>query len=107
MEPTTTFDWTAFGLGFAAATAIALFLRYRAAQSGRLDLSAPPTFKVPFGTAPKEPYNPPSLDDLSPELRAQVLLLKAQGEKIEAIRLVRQRTGQGLKEAKDIVEAIL
>jgi hypothetical protein len=105
MEPTT-FDWTAFGLGFAAATAIALFLRHRAARSGRLDLSGPPVFKVPFTAPPAEPYTPPPITDLSPELRAQILLLKAEGHKIEAIRLVRERTGQGLKEAKDIVEAI-
>jgi large subunit ribosomal protein L7/L12 len=107
MEPTSTFDWTAFGLGFAAATAIALFLRYRAAQSGRLDLSAPPSFKAPFSTPPAAPYIPPPVTDLSPELKAQILLLKAQGQKIEAVRMVRQRTGLGLKESKDLVEAIL
>jgi ribosomal protein L7/L12 len=107
MEPTTSFDWLAFGLGFATASAIALFLRHRAAQSGRLDLSAKPAFKVPFTAAPKQNYTPPTLDDLSPALRAQILLLKAEGQKIEAIRMVRQRTGLGLKEAKDVVEAIL
>jgi ribosomal protein L7/L12 len=106
MEPSS-FDWSAFGLGFAVATVIALFLRHRAAKNGRLDLSAPPTFKVPLSSTPAAPYTPPPITDLSPELRAQILLLKAQGEKVEAIRLVRQRTGQGLKEAKDIVEAIL
>ena len=32
--------------------------------------------------------------------------LLAQGEKIDAIKLVRQQTGSGLKDAKDFVEAI-
>jgi ribosomal protein L7/L12 len=45
------------------------------------------------------------MGDLSPELRSQILRLKADGRTIEAIKLVRERTGQGLKEAKDIVEA--
>ena len=36
----------------------------------------------------------------SPDVRAAI----AQGHKIEAIRLVRERTGLGLKEAKDLVE---
>jgi hypothetical protein len=77
MEPSTSFDWLAFGLGFATATAIALFLRHRAAKSGRLDLSAPPTFKVPFSSTPVEQFTPLSIADLSPELRAQILLLKS------------------------------
>ena len=37
---------------------------------------------------------------LGPEIKAAL----AQGEKIEAIRLVREKTGLGLKEAKDLVE---
>ena len=37
---------------------------------------------------------------LVPEIRAAL----ARGQKIEAIRLVRERTGLGLKEAKDLVE---
>lgn len=39
-------------------------------------------------------------------LDTQVLSLLHGGRKIEAIRLVRERTGQGLKEAKDAVEAL-
>lgn len=37
---------------------------------------------------------------------AEVRALMAAGQKIEAIKLVRQRTGLGLKEAKDYVERL-
>lgn len=40
------------------------------------------------------------------QLRQQVVDLLAQEKKIEAIKLYRQTTGVGLKEAKDIVEKI-
>jgi ribosomal protein L7/L12 len=43
---------------------------------------------------------------LAQELGNEVHHLVAQGEKIEAIRLVRDRTGLGLKEAKDIVDRL-
>ncbi len=48
---------------------------------------------------------PPPLADRqavlnSPEVRAAI----AQGRKIEAIKLVRERTGLGLKEARDLLE---
>ena len=36
----------------------------------------------------------------------EVAALKAQGDKIHAIKLYRERTGLGLKEAKDAVEAL-
>jgi ribosomal protein L7/L12 len=36
----------------------------------------------------------------------QVRGLLAQGQKLEAIKLVRQQTGSGLKDAKDFVEAM-
>jgi large subunit ribosomal protein L7/L12 len=37
---------------------------------------------------------------------AEVLMLVQQGKKIQAIKLVRERTGLGLKEAKDLVEGL-
>ena len=40
------------------------------------------------------------------ELAARVRSLTEEGQKIEAIKLFRERTGAGLKEAKDAVEAI-
>lgn len=40
------------------------------------------------------------------ELNDQVQHLVAQGDKIEAIKLIRERTGLGLKEAKDLVDRL-
>ncbi|WP_214410306.1 ribosomal protein L7/L12 [Sphaerisporangium fuscum] len=40
------------------------------------------------------------------DLQGQAHALAAQGRKIEAIKLVRQRTGFGLKQAKDYVDAL-
>lgn len=48
------------------------------------------------------PPTPAGAADVGPE----VAPLLAAGRKIEAIKLVRQRTGAGLREAKDYVEAI-
>jgi ribosomal protein L7/L12 len=42
----------------------------------------------------------------SAELEQQAKALLAQGNKIEAIKLVREATGMGLKEAKDFVERL-
>ncbi len=39
-------------------------------------------------------------------LEAQVRMMLANGEKIDAIKLVREVTGLGLKEAKDYVEGL-
>jgi ribosomal protein L7/L12 len=41
-----------------------------------------------------------------PELAAQLVVEIAAGRKIEAIKLLRERTGLGLKEAKDAIEAL-
>lgn len=43
---------------------------------------------------------------LAQELGNEVHHLVAQGQKVEAIKLVRDRTGLGLKEAKDIVDRL-
>jgi hypothetical protein len=52
------------------------------------------------------PVVPPAatLDDAA--VAAQLAVLIAAGQKIEAIKLYRERTGVGLKEAKDAVEAL-
>jgi ribosomal protein L7/L12 len=42
----------------------------------------------------------------SAEIEAQARALLADGNKIEAIKLVREATGLGLKEAKDFVEGL-
>lgn len=41
-----------------------------------------------------------------PDWMAEVRTLKAQGKTINAIKVYRERTGLGLKEAKDAVEAL-
>jgi ribosomal protein L7/L12 len=46
----------------------------------------------------------PALDDEA--FAAHLLVLLAAGQKIEAIKLYRERTGVGLKEAKDAVDAL-
>jgi ribosomal protein L7/L12 len=45
-----------------------------------------------------------TIDD--PDLAAQLVLELAAGRRIEAIRLLRERTGLGLKEAKDAIDAM-
>lgn len=52
----------------------------------------------------KGPPVPPR--PLSPEVRAQVIAALASRQKIEAIRMVREATGMGLKEAKEFVEGM-
>ena len=44
--------------------------------------------------------------EVAGDLAAQVLTLMAEGRKIEAIKRYRERTGAGLKAAKDAVEAL-
>lgn len=45
-----------------------------------------------------------TIDD--PDLAAQLVLELAAGRKVEAIKLLRERTGLGLKEAKDAIDAL-
>ncbi len=44
---------------------------------------------------------------LSDEVRARVMVHLKNGNKIEAIKLVREETGLGLKESKDFVESLV
>ena len=48
----------------------------------------------------------PSLDSLPPHVTQQVKDLIARGNKIEAIKIFRSATGLGLKESKDVIDAI-
>lgn len=52
------------------------------------------------------PALPASAAELPAELQEQVWRLVQRGKKIEAIRVVRDRTGLGLKEAKELVERL-
>jgi ribosomal protein L7/L12 len=60
---------------------------------------APRLAELPTVVAPASPAPAGSIDD---EARA----ILARGNKIEAIKLVREHTGLGLKEAKDYVDAL-
>lgn len=46
----------------------------------------------------------PSADAVTPEAMAHIQQLVAQGKKIQAIKVLREHTGLGLKQAKDTVE---
>ena len=63
---------------------------------------------LPSASAGQEPTT--SLDEGVPQqpdsFEGRILLLMQAGKKIEAIKLYRQETGCGLKEAKDAVEAL-
>jgi hypothetical protein len=48
----------------------------------------------------------PAANKLNSEFRAELLALLQEGQKIEAIKLYRTRTGAGLRDAKDAVEAL-
>jgi hypothetical protein len=80
------FDWLAFLAGFGTALLLMFLLRSRR----RPDLDQPP--------AP-----PPHIPD---DLRRAALKLRAEGRIIEAIKLVRDRTGCDLKTAKEAVERL-
>ena len=47
-----------------------------------------------------------SVVELSPEMKAQVSVLIKSGRKIEAIKLIRDITHLGLKESKDLMDAL-
>src|SRR5271166_5196505 len=59
---------------------------------------------VPSASVGQEPRTG-SLGQQPNDLESQILSLMGQNQKIEAIKLYRQETGFGLKEAKDAVEA--
>ena len=95
-------------VAIAAAFLVLLLLALRR-RSGAGDLIAPP----PIAATPPPRYVPPArqwpagaapIGDLPPDLAAEVRALLAQGDKIEAIKLVRAATGLGLAEAKELVE---
>jgi hypothetical protein len=93
MDGSSNIDWISFATGFLAALLIIFFIRWRRTQRRTNSLSAPPRAA-------------PSATDLSPELRSQILRLKAEGHMIEAIKLTRERTGLDLKASKELVEGV-
>ena len=86
-----------FVLGFGAAfLLLALAVRLSNRRRADQNLMAPPDL---IGAARH-------ISEIPSDLRAQILQLKTEGHVIAAVKLVRQRTGLGLKEAKDLVEDI-
>lgn len=81
------FDWFAFALGVLSGFVLCFWLMRRRAR-----LHHPP--------AQIEPV------ELSPDLRAQVLRYRAEGRALDAIKLVRSRTGCDLQTAKYLVDDV-
>ncbi len=48
----------------------------------------------------------PSRDSVDPSFEGRILSLMKQGQKIAAIKFYREKTGVGLREAKDFIEAL-
>lgn len=78
-----------------------LFFAFRRRGEGG-DLMGPPRTGGPasFSAPPAAPAG----GGLTPEIEQQVRALLAAGQKINAVKLMRQATGLGLKEAVDAVE---
>jgi ribosomal protein L7/L12 len=87
------FDWMSFCFGFAGAAVLMVYLGWRKRRRAASDLTVPPKF-------PAQPAALPS------DLRPMIVQMTAEGRKIEAIKLVRERMGIGLAEAKDLVDKI-
>lgn len=95
--------WQVAG-GIGIGIIIGLTLRGRTA--GR-DLSAPPRDLMASAAPPRSaPAGSTGHPPLPPEAAARIGEALAKGNKIEAIKLLREASGLGLKEAKDAVEAM-
>jgi hypothetical protein len=90
-------------VGCVVVGAIGLWLVLRSRRAEVVGGDQKPTRSRPV--APPPSSQQPTTTGLSP-LDQHVRKLVAQGDKIEAIKAVREHTGLGLKEAKDYVEAI-
>lgn len=85
-------DWPSFLFGalIGGTLMLVLTLRRKRREARRVDLSAPP--------AP--------LPDIPNEIRSAVLKLRAEGNMIGAVKLLRERIDVDLKTAKDIVDTM-
>jgi ribosomal protein L7/L12 len=85
-------DWPSFlfGAAIGGILMLVLTLRRRRREAKRADLVAPPA------PAP----------EISPEIRSAVLKLRAEGNMISAVKLLRERINVDLKTAKDIVDRL-
>ena len=76
-------------------------------STGR-DLANAKTYveEVLRGSPPQPVAGPVTAETLDPDLRQQAIALVAQEKSIDAIKLVRERTGLGLAEAADVVRQL-
>jgi len=80
---------------------IAAIKRYREATGGGLaEAKTAVEFMESVGSVPER------LQPDNPDLTHQIVNLLGRGEKIAAVKLYREQTGSGLKEAKEAVERI-
>ncbi len=77
---------------------VLVFKLARRSEHGRDTLLRPPS-SLGVPSSPRTP-------GLAPDVAQQVQSLMAANRKIDAIKLVRESTGLGLKEAKDFVETL-
>ncbi len=61
---------------------------------------------APPAPTPPTPGTESAPEAIDPGFREELQALTAQGRKVEAVKLYRERTGAGLKEAKDAVDAL-
>lgn len=83
-----------------------LFWALRRKAGERNDLIAPPRADSPRPAAPAPVSASPAPVEVPEELRQELWNLIHTGNPIQAIKLVRDRTGLGLKEAHDYIEAM-
>ena len=84
----------------------ALFWALRRGAGGRGDLVAPPRAESRPSPAPQPAPIAAEPVEISEALRQELWKLIHTGNPIMAIKLVRDRTGLGLKEAHDYIEAM-
>jgi hypothetical protein len=95
-------DWISFAAGFMLALVlVTVFLWLKKKKAARIEMR-----QVDRGWPQRPPPPPTPPIVLEGDLRAQVLLLRAEGRTIDAIKLVRTRLDCDLKSAKDAVEGL-
>lgn len=99
---TMTLDWGAL-IALIGWSLFVFWLGRRSAGPRDRDLSGPPPS---FATPRSAPPAGPAPANLSPEALAAIRGELARGNKINAIKLMREATGMGLAESKQAVEAM-
>jgi ribosomal protein L7/L12 len=92
-------EFTGVGLSEAKDAVETFSLAHGMSRHGGDQVIAPDDFGVAVISPQRQVQIPPALS-------AELMRLCGQGQKIEAIKLMREKTGLGLKEAKDAVEAL-